>query len=48
MSVIYGLNLFVDEMIASQERCHIINTSSMAGIIVGPALLLIQPPSMQL
>jgi len=38
MSVIYGLNLFVDEMIASQERCHIINTSSMAGIIVGPAL----------
>ena len=38
MSVIYGLNLFVDEMIASQVRCHIINTSSMAGIIVGPAL----------
>ena len=38
MSVIYGLNLFVDEMIASKERCHIINTSSMAGIIVGPAL----------
>ena len=38
MSVIYGLNLFVDEMIVSQERCHIINTSSMAGIIVGPAL----------
>jgi len=38
MSVIYGLNLFIDEMIASQERCHIINTSSMAGIIVGPAL----------
>jgi NAD(P)-dependent dehydrogenase (short-subunit alcohol dehydrogenase family) len=38
MSVIYGLNLFVDEMVASQERCHIINTSSMAGIIVGPAL----------
>ena len=38
MSVIYGLNLFVDEMIASNERCHIINTSSMAGIIVGPAL----------
>jgi len=38
MSIIYGLNLFVDEMIASQERCHIINTSSMAGIIVGPAL----------
>jgi short-subunit dehydrogenase len=25
-------------MIASQERCHIINTSSMAGIIVGHAL----------
>ena len=38
MSVIYGLNLFVGEMVASQERCHIINTSSMAGIIVGPAL----------
>ena len=38
MSVIYGLNLFVAEMVASQERCHIINTSSMAGIIVGPAL----------
>ena len=38
MSVIYGLNLFVDEMIASNERCHIINTSSMAGIIIGPAL----------
>ena len=38
MSIIYGLNLFVDEMVASQERCHIINTSSMAGIIVGPAL----------
>ena len=38
MSVIYGLNLFVEEMVASQERCHIINTSSMAGIIVGPAL----------
>lgn len=38
MSVIYGLNLFVDGMIASKERCHIINTSSMAGIIVGPAL----------
>ena len=38
MSVIYGLNLFVDEMIKSNERCHIINTSSMAGIIVGPAL----------
>ena len=38
MSVIYGLNLFVDEMIASNERCHVINTSSMAGIIVGPAL----------
>ena len=38
MSVIYGLNLFVDEMINSNERCHIINTSSMAGIIVGPAL----------
>jgi NAD(P)-dependent dehydrogenase (short-subunit alcohol dehydrogenase family) len=38
MSVIYGLNLFVDEMIESNERCHIINTSSMAGIIVGPAL----------
>ena len=27
MSVIYGLNLFVDEMINSNERCHIINTS---------------------
>ena len=38
MSVIYGLNLFVDEMVASQERCHISNTSSRAGIIVGPAL----------
>ena len=25
-------------MVASQERCQIINTSSMAGIIVGPAL----------
>ena len=38
MSVIYGLNLFVDAMIESDERCHIVNTSSMAGIIVGPAL----------
>ena len=24
-------------MIASNERCHIVNTSSMAGLIVGPA-----------
>ena len=37
MSIVYGLNLFVDEMIASNERCHIVNTSSMAGLIVGPA-----------
>ena len=37
MSVIYGLNLFVEDMVASNERCHIVNTSSMAGLIVGPA-----------
>jgi len=37
MSIVYGLNLFVDAMIASDERCHIVNTSSMAGLIVGPA-----------
>jgi len=37
MSVIHGLNLFVEKMIDSNERCHIVNTSSMAGLIVGPA-----------
>jgi len=34
-SVIYGLRVFVPQMIAQQAPCHIVNTASMAGIIGG-------------
>tara|TARA_B110000444_G_C18805696_1_gene579832 strand:- start:84 stop:896 length:813 start_codon:yes stop_codon:yes gene_type:complete len=38
MSVINGQNLFVEDMIQSGENCHVVNTASMAGLIVAPAL----------
>ena len=34
-SVIYGLRVFVPQMIAQQTPCHIVNTASIAGIIGG-------------
>lgn len=34
-SVIYGLRLFVPQMIAQDEPCHIVNTASVAGLIGG-------------
>jgi NAD(P)-dependent dehydrogenase (short-subunit alcohol dehydrogenase family) len=34
-SVIYGLRLFVPQMIAQEMPCHIVNTASIAGIIGG-------------
>ncbi|MFX1456532.1 MAG: SDR family NAD(P)-dependent oxidoreductase [Promethearchaeota archaeon] len=33
--VIYGIKYFFDRMINSKEPCHIINTSSMAGLATG-------------
>ena len=34
-SVIYGLRVFVPQMIAQETPCHIVNTASIAGIIGG-------------
>ena len=34
-SVIYGLRVFVPQMISQNEPCHIVNTASIAGIIGG-------------
>jgi NAD(P)-dependent dehydrogenase (short-subunit alcohol dehydrogenase family) len=34
-SVIYGLRVFVPQMIAQDEPCHIVNTASVAGLIGG-------------
>jgi NAD(P)-dependent dehydrogenase (short-subunit alcohol dehydrogenase family) len=34
-SVIYGLRVFVPQMIAQNSPCHIVNTASIAGIIGG-------------
>lgn len=34
-SVIYGLRVFVPQMIAQEAPCHIVNTASIAGIIGG-------------
>jgi len=34
-SVIYGLRIFVPQMISQQEPCHIINTASVAGLLGG-------------
>ena len=34
-SVIYGLRVFVPQMIAQEVPCHIVNTASIAGIIGG-------------
>ena len=33
--VIYGIQYFLDRMIKSREQCHIINTSSLAGLTPG-------------
>jgi len=33
--VIYGIHFFLKRMIESGEECHIVNTSSMAGLIAG-------------
>ena len=35
LSVIYGLRVFVPQMIAQETPCHIVNTASIAGIIGG-------------
>lgn len=35
MSVIYGLRIFVPQMIAQDTPCHIVNTASVAGLIGG-------------
>ncbi len=34
-SVIYGLRVFVPQMLAQNEPCHIVNTASVAGLIGG-------------
>jgi len=34
-SVIYGLRVFVPQMISQDEPCHIVNTASVAGLIGG-------------
>ncbi len=34
-SVIYGLRVFVPQMIAQDEPCHIVNTASVAGLLGG-------------
>ena len=34
-SVIYGLRVFIPQMIAQDEPCHIVNTASVAGLIGG-------------
>lgn len=34
-SVIYGLRVFVPQMIAQETPCHVVNTASIAGIIGG-------------
>ena len=34
-SVIYGLRVFVPQMLAQNEPCHIVNTASVAGVIGG-------------
>ncbi|MEM7097894.1 MAG: SDR family NAD(P)-dependent oxidoreductase [Pseudomonadota bacterium] len=34
-SVIYGLRVFVPQMLAQKEPCHIVNTASVAGLIGG-------------
>ena len=33
--VIYGIHFFLKRMIESGEECHIVNTSSMAGLVAG-------------
>jgi len=33
--VIYGIQYFLNRMLASKEPCHIVNTSSMAGLLSG-------------
>ncbi|MHA2393790.1 MAG: SDR family NAD(P)-dependent oxidoreductase [Promethearchaeota archaeon] len=33
--VIYGIKFFLDRMIKSKEPCHIVNTSSLAGLVTG-------------
>jgi NAD(P)-dependent dehydrogenase (short-subunit alcohol dehydrogenase family) len=33
--VIYGIQYFLNRMLASNEPCHIVNTSSMAGLLSG-------------
>jgi NAD(P)-dependent dehydrogenase (short-subunit alcohol dehydrogenase family) len=35
--VIYGIKYFFDRMIKSKEPCHIVNTSSMAGLVTSGA-----------
>ena len=35
LSIVNMLNVFLDDMIYCDEDCHVINTSSMAGLIVG-------------
>jgi len=35
--VIYGIRYFLNRMLKSNEPCHIVNTSSMAGLIPGDA-----------
>ena len=36
--VIYGVRTFVPIMLRQADECHIVNTSSLAGLISGPAL----------
>jgi len=33
--VIYGIKYFLDRMLTSKEPCHIVNTSSLAGLLTG-------------
>lgn len=33
--VIYGIQFFLNRMLSSREPCHIINTSSLAGLVTG-------------
>ena len=33
--VIYGIKYFLNRMLMSKERCHIVNTSSLAGLLTG-------------
>ena len=35
--VIYGIKYFLDRMLKSKEPCHIVNTSSLAGLLTGDA-----------